>query len=335
MIHKAKASPKRVVFPEGANDKILRACHVLIDENIATPVLLGERSEIEEAAANLGIVLDSAVIVEPETFARRQEYITDFFHLRQRRGVRLAAADGLLNDRNIFGSMMVRMGDADAIVSGITQNYPDTLRPALQIIGVRDGIHKVSGFYIIITRKGNLYLLADATVNVEPSAEDLAEIALCVAREARRFDIEPRVAMLSFSTFGSTSHPLCDKVRRAADLARIADPTLIIDGEVQGDIAVNSAKLASDFPFSSLQGGANVLVFPDLQSCNIACKLLPRLGGAEVIGPILSGMAKPVHLLQPHAEVEDIVNMATIAVVDAQENELPVVKRTRSAVLAV
>jgi malate dehydrogenase (oxaloacetate-decarboxylating)(NADP+) len=190
----------------------------------------------------------------------------------------------------------------------------------LQVIGVREGIHKVSGVYLVITRKGDLYFLADATVNVDPTAEDLAEIALCAAAEARRFDIEPRVAMLSFSSFGSTKHPLCDKVRKAVELARYADPSLIIDGEVQAGVAVNAKKLEAAFPFSSLKGGANVLIFPDLQSCNIACKLLGPLGGAETLGPILAGMAKPVHLLQRGAEVEEIVNITTIAVVDAQDS---------------
>jgi malate dehydrogenase (oxaloacetate-decarboxylating)(NADP+) len=219
--------------------------------------------------------------------------------------------------------MMVRMGDADALVSGVTKNYPDTLRPALQIIGVREGIHKVSGIYIYITRKGDLYFLADATVNIEPTAEDLAEIALCAAQEARRFDVEPRVAMLSFSSFGSTPHPLCDKVRRAVELVRYADPTLMIDGELQADFAVNARKLKDVFPFSGLKGGANVLIFPDLQSCNIAARILPQLGGGEALGPILSGMAKPVHLLQRGAEVEDVVNITTIAVVDAQDSSVP------------
>ena len=207
----------------------------------------------------------------------------------------LGAADELMNDRNIFGSMMVRMGDADAIVSGVTQNYPETLRPALQVIGVRDGIHKVSGVYLVITRKGDLYFLADATVNIEPTAEDLAEIALCAAAEARRFDVEPRVAMLSFSSFGSTKHPSCDKVRRAVELARYADPALIIDGEIQGNIAVSAKKLEAAFPFSRLKGGANVLIFPDLQSCNIACKLLGPLGGADVgrTDPSRNGQAGP------------------------------------------
>ncbi len=254
MIHKAQANPKRVVFPEGSHQKILRACHVLVEEKIAIPVLLGRSNEIQRTAAELGIPLDGITIVEPETAPRRQEYVKEFYRLRQRRGVTLGAADELMNDRNIFGSMMVRMGDADALVSGVTQNYPDTIRPALQVIGVREGIHKVSGIYIIITRKGDLYFLADATVNIEPTAEDLAEIALCVAQEARRFNIEPRVAMLSFSSFGSTKHPLCDKMRRALELVRYADPTLIIDGEVQGDIAVNSKKLEAAFPFSAAQG---------------------------------------------------------------------------------
>jgi malate dehydrogenase (oxaloacetate-decarboxylating)(NADP+) len=331
MIHKAKAAPKRVVFPEGAHEKILRACHVLIDEKIATPVLVGRSNEIQRTAAELGIELDEAVIVEPENFSRRQEYVQELYRLRQRRGVTRSAAEELMNQPSIFGSMMVRLGDADALVSGVSQNYPDTIRPALQVIGVRDGIHKVSGFYLIITRKGDMFFLADATVNIEPTAEDLAEIALSVAQEARRFDIEPRVAMVAFSNFGSTRHPLCDKVRRAVELARYADPTLIIDGEVQADVAVSPAKLA-EFPFSSLKGGANVLIFPDLASCNIACKLLTKIGGAETIGPILSGMAKPVHLLQRGVEVEDIVNMATIAVVDAQEVGAPELSRTAVAV---
>ncbi len=335
MIHKAQANPKRVVFPEGNHQKILRACHVLIEEKIAIPILLGRSNEIQRAAAELGLDLTGATIVEPETAPRRQDYVNELYRLRQRRGVTLGAADELMNDRNIFGSMMVRMGDADAIISGVTQNYPDTIRPALQVIGVREGIHKVSGVYLVITRKGDLYFLADATVNIEPTAEDLAEIALCAAQEARRFEVTPRVAMLSFSSFGSTKHPLCDKMRRAAELARYADPSLIIDGEVQGNVAVSAKKLEAAFPFSALKGGANVLVFPDLQSCNIACKLLGSIGGAETVGPILAGMAKPVHLLQRGVEVEDIVNMSTIAVVDAQDSSHPVTVRVAKAAVSV
>ncbi len=320
MIHKAQANPKRVVFPEGSHQKILRACHVLIEENIAIPILLGRAADIRRTANELGIPLKGVTVIEPESAPRREEYVRELYRLRQRRGVTLGSADELMNDPNIFGSMMVRMGDADAIVSGVTQNYPDTIRPALQVIGVREGIHKVSGLYLIITRKGDPYFLADATVNIDPNAEDLAEIALCAAQEARRFGIEPRVAMLSFSSFGSTKHPLCDKMRRAAELARYADPSLIVDGEVQGNVAVSGKKLEAAFPFSSLKGGANVLIFPDLEAGNIACKLLIGVGGAESVGPILMGMAKPVHLLQRGVEVEEIVNMTTIAVVDAQDS---------------
>jgi malate dehydrogenase (oxaloacetate-decarboxylating)(NADP+) len=335
MIHKAQTNPKRIVFPEGNHQKILRACHVLIEENIAKPILLGRPNEIQRKAAELGLNLNGITIIEPETAPRRQEYVNEFYRLRQRRGVTLGAADEMMSDRNIFGSMMVRMGDADALVSGVTQNYPDTIRPALQVIGVREGIHKVSGVYLIMTRKGDLFFLADATVNIEPTAEDLAEIALSTAAEARRFDIEPRVAMLSFSSFGSTRHPLCEKVRKAVELARYADPTLIIDGEVQAGVAVSGPKMEAAFPFSALKGGANVLIFPDLQSCNIACRLLGPLGGAETIGPILAGTAKPVHLLQRGAEVEEIVNIATIAVVDAQDCSTSDAARVAAAVASV
>jgi len=323
MIHKAKSNPKRVLFPEGSHEKILRACHVLLEEKIAIPVLVGHDNEVEKAAAELGISLEGAVVVDPEKHPRHEEYVQEYYRLRQRKGVTLASAEEAMHHRNVFGSMMVRMGDADALVSGVTQNYPDTIRPALQVIGVREGIHKVSGIYLLITRKGDLYFLADATVNIEPTAEDLAEIALCTAQEARRFDVEPRVAMLSFSSFGSTRHPLCDKVRRAVELVRYADPTLVVDGEVQSDFAVSAKKMGEAFPFSTLKGGANVLIFPDLQSCNIAARLLSQLGAGETLGPILSGMAKPVHLLQRGAEAEDVVNIATIAVVDAQDSSAP------------
>ena len=333
MIHKAQSNPKRVVFPEGDHEKILRACHVLLEEKIAVPVLLGHGGQVQRAAAELGISLEGAVVVEPEEYPRREEYVQEYYRLRQRKGVTLAAAHEQMNHRNIFGSMMVRMGDGDALVSGVTKNYPDTLRPALQVIGVREGIHKVSGIYVLITRKGDLYFLADATVNVEPTAEDLAEIALCAAQEARRFNVEPRVAMLSFSNFGSTRHPLCNKVRRAVELVRYADPTLMIDGELQSDMAVSAKKLEEVFPFSRLKGGANVLIFPDLQSCNITARILPLLGAGETLGPILSGMAKPVHLLQRGAEVEDVVNIATVAVVDAQDSSVPArVPSARAAV---
>ncbi len=329
MIHKAQAQPKRVVFPEGEHEKILRACHVLVEEKIAQPVLLGSELVIRTKIAELGLTLDGLEIVNPAASPRREDYIHELYGLRQRHGVTLSEARELVLNRNVFGSMMVHMGDADALVSGVSQHYPDTIRPALQIIKVREGLQKVSGLYMLITKAGQMYFLADCSVNIEPTAEDLAEIALCAAAEARRFDVEPRVAMLSFSNFGSTKHPLCDKVRRAVALVKHADPTLVVDGELMADTAVTPEILDETYPFSSLRGGANVLIFPDLESANIAYKLLIRIGGAEAIGPILMGMSKPVHVLQRGAEVEEIVNVAAIAVVDAQEVEVPASGRVR------
>jgi malate dehydrogenase (oxaloacetate-decarboxylating)(NADP+) len=322
MVHKAKAQPKAVVFPEGDNEKILRACHTLIEEHIAVPILLGNASLIRRNIAELGLNLNGVRITDPADSPLREPYIQELFRLRQRRGMTLTEAPQQLNNPNIFASMMLHMGDADALVSGVTQHFPDTIRPALQIVRVREGLHKVSGCYAMITRKGDIYFLSDTSVNIEPTAEDLVEIALCTAQTARRFDIEPRVALLSFSSFGSTQHPQCEKVRRAVELLRHADPTLMVEGELMADDAV-STDLEQHYPFSRLKGGANVLIFPDLESANIAYKLLSKIGGGEILGPILMGMSKPVHLLARGAEVEEIVNVTAIAVVDAQENALP------------
>jgi malate dehydrogenase (oxaloacetate-decarboxylating)(NADP+) len=321
MIHKAQAKPKHVVFPEGDNEKILRACHSILEERIATPILLGNPATIHAKVAGLGLNLKQAKIVDPAVSPLREPYIQELFRLRQRRGVTLAEARVLIDDRNVFASMMVNMGDADALVSGVTQHFPDTIRPALQIVRMREGLHKVAGCYPMITRSGELYFLADTSVNVDPTAEDLVEIALCAAQEARRFDVVPRVALLSFSSFGSTRHPLCDKIRKAVELLHKADPTLIVDGEIMADAAVSPEVLEQSYPFSSLQGGANVLIFPDLASANIACKLLATIGNCETLGPILMGMTRPVHLLPRGAEVEDIVSVVAIAVVDAREIE--------------
>jgi malate dehydrogenase (oxaloacetate-decarboxylating)(NADP+) len=259
--------------------------------------------------------------VDPATSPRRDAYIQELYRLRQRRGVTLSEARVLIDDRNIFASMMVRMGDADALVAGVTQHFPDTIRPALQIIRIREGLHKVSSCYPIVTRTGDLYFLADTSVNIEPTAEDLVEIALCTAETARRFGVTPRVALLSFSSFGSARHPLCDKVRRAAELLHQADPTLVADGEIMADVAVSPDMLQDLYPFSPLKGGANVLIFPDLNSANIAYKLLSKIGDSQKLGPILMGMSRPVHLVARGAEVEEVVNVTAIAVVDAQENE--------------
>ncbi|MFY9912938.1 MAG: NADP-dependent malic enzyme [Candidatus Sulfotelmatobacter sp.] len=332
MIHKAQAHPKRVVFPEGENEKIIRACHALVEEKIADPILLGDLVVIQATAEDLGLKIDGMKIVDPLTSELRDAYIQELFRLRQRRGLTLSEARNRIDDSNVFGSMMVHMGDADALVSGVTQNFADTIRPALQIVRMREALHRVSGCYALITRKGEVYFLADTSVNIEPTAEDLVEIALCTAQMARRFNITPRVAMLSFSTFGSVDHPICRKVRKAVELLHYADPTLIVDGEIMADDALSPDVIAKSYPFSSLKDGANVLIFPDLASANTACKLLAKIAEAETIGPILMGMSRPVHVLVRGAQVEEIVNVAAIAVVDAQENESYVQSRQPEAV---
>jgi malate dehydrogenase (oxaloacetate-decarboxylating)(NADP+) len=334
IIHKAQAEPKRVVFPEGDNEKILRACHLLVEEKIAKPLLLGNEQIIRAKAADAGVDLDGAEIVDVERSPWRDAYAREFFKLRQRRGVTISEARELINNRNVFGSLMVHMGDADALVSGVSQHYPDTIRPALQVIKTRANVHKVSGLYGMVTRKGELLFLADCSVNIDPTAEDLVEIALCAAEAARRFDVEPRLAMLSFSNFGSTRHPQCEKVRRATQMLKQRDPLLMVEGELMADTALSPEIMERDYPFSTLKGSANVLIFPDLDSANIAYKLLMKVGGAELIGPILMGMNKPVYLLQRGAEVEDIVHITAIAVVDAQETESPQPVRLKGAVVA-
>jgi malate dehydrogenase (oxaloacetate-decarboxylating)(NADP+) len=319
MIQKAQRQPKCVVFPEGDEPKILRACRILLDEKIARPVLLGSEARIRAAMDELHLHIDGLQIVEPAKSGRLAAYAEEMYSLRQRKGVTRREADQLILDRNVFGAMMVRLGDADALVGGLTQHYPDMIRPALQVIEMRPGMRKVSGVYVLITAKRDIYFLADATVNIEPTSEDLAEIAVNTAEMARRFDVEPRVAMLSFSNFGSSRHPLSEKVRKAVELVRQRAPALMVDGEMQADTAVVPEILEEIFPFSTLKGGANVLIFPNLEAGNIAYKLLSRIAGAEPIGPILMGLSRPVHVLQRGAEVNDIVNMAAVAVVDAQD----------------
>jgi malate dehydrogenase (oxaloacetate-decarboxylating)(NADP+) len=331
LIHKAQSNPKRVVFPEGDNEKVLRACHILIEENVATPILLGNPQAIQRKAADLGVKLEGMELVDIECSRHRDAYACDFYEIRQRRGVTLSEAREAISNRNLFGCLMVRRGDADILVSGVSQHYPDTIRPALQVIKVREDMHKVAGLYVLVTRKGDLFFLADCSVNVEPSAEDLAEIAACAAEAARRFDVVPRVAMLSFSNFGSTRHPQCDKMRRAAELVQQREPSLMVDGEMMADIAVSPELLQREYPFSRLDGPANVLIFPDLNSANIAYKLLVKIGGAEAIGPILMGLSKPVYVLPRGAEVEDIVNITAIGVVEAQSKTSPRAARTPRA----
>lgn len=318
-INKAKSQPKKIVFPEGSEEKILRACQVIIDEGIAKPILLGKKEAVIQKAKELSLdILDSAEIIEPSKYPKFDEYVEEFFQMRQKKGVTRVEAEKILKNPNYFGSLMVHMGDADCLVSGLNMHYPETIRPALQVVQIKPELRIVSGLYMMIF-KDDIMFFADATVNIEPTSEDLAEIAIDTAEAARRFGVEPKVAMLSFSNFGSTRHPQSEKVKKAVEIVKQKMPDLIIDGEMQADTAVVPEILNSTYPFSRLKEKANVLIFPDLQSGNIAYKLLERLSGVKAVGPILMGMNKPIHVLQRGASVDDIVNLAAIAVVDAQK----------------
>ena len=319
-IHKAQKAPKRIVFPEGQEDKILRAANIIVEEKIATPILLGSRTLISQKISDLGLDLADVEVVNPKKSPKFDEYVTGYFELRKRKGITRYVAERHMKNNNEFGMMMVRNGDADGLISGLTQHYPDTVRPALQIIGTKDGVHRIAGLYMLIFKNQTLFI-ADATVNIEPTAEDLAEIALLTAERVKRIDVVPRVAMLSFSNFGSTQHPLTEKVRRATELIKQRDPNLIIDGEMMADTAMSSEMLTELYPFSTLKEPANVLICPDLTSANIAYKLLSRVGGASAIGPILLGIRKPVYLLTPGVEVNDIVNITAMAVFASQHEK--------------
>ena len=316
-IHKAQAEPKRIVFPEGEEEKILRAAQLILDEKIAKPILLGSRTLIRQRIADLGLDLNGAEFVNPGKSPRFDEYITGYYTMRQRKGLTRFDAEHQMKTHNVYGMMMVEMDDADGLVSGLTAHYPETVRPALQIIGKREGARRIAGLYMMIFKNQTIFI-ADATVNIEPTCEDLAEIALLAAEKVRQMDIEPRVAMLSFGNFGGTKHPLADKVRMATDIVKKRAPGLMIDGEMQADTAVVPEIISEVYPFSTLKGAANVLICPDLTSANIAYKLLARLGGAVAIGPILLGIRKPVYLLIPGCDVTDIVNITAMAVFEAQ-----------------
>ncbi|WP_321476756.1 NADP-dependent malic enzyme [uncultured Paludibaculum sp.] len=318
IIHKAKREPRRVVFPEGRHDKILRAAQVLVDEAIARPVLIGREDRILARAEALHLHIKGHVdIVDPATSPRAAAYIDEYIRLRQRKGVTHTEAPQLMLNPTRFSAMMVHLGDADAMIGGMMQNYPDTIRPALEIIPKREGVSKVSGMYMIITPRGQVYFLADTTVNIETTAEDLAEIAIVSADTVTSFDIDPRIAMLSFSTFGSSRHPFAQKVATATEIVRQRRPELVVEGELMADAAIVPEMLA-DYPFCRMPGAANVLITPSLEAGNIAYKLLMRIGGCEAIGPILMGFSKPVHVLQRGSEVNDVVHMAALAVVEAQ-----------------
>lgn len=319
IVLKARAEPKRIVYPEGENERVIRGAIQCLDEGIARPVLLGDPERIRAKAAALGAALDGIGLIPTAEYQERQErYAQRLWQKRQRKGLTLSEARIWMRLPIYFGCMMVEEGDADGLVAGQETNYPETIRPALEVIGVSPAVTHVAGLYMMILQHDVMFF-ADTTVNIEPDAETLAEIALLSAEFVARLGIEPHIAMLSFSSFGSVRHPQALKVKDAVERVKQRSPNLMVEGEMQVDAAVLPEILDQQFPFSRLRERANVLIFPDLNAANIAYKLLWRLGGAEAIGPILLGMARPVHVLQRGASAADILNLTAIAVVDAQQ----------------
>jgi malate dehydrogenase (oxaloacetate-decarboxylating)(NADP+) len=318
--NKARSSggTKRIAFAEGEEQKVIRAAYQIQEEGIATPVLIGRQAVIDELLKSLGLSYEPQVI-DPGQFGNLESYTQAYYELRQRKGVNSTDALKRVHDPNVFGSLMVKMGDADAFISGLTYDYPEVIRPALQVHHTARGATRAAGVYIMIV-EDRVYLFTDATVNIDPTAEDLAEIASLAADFAKRLEIDPRVAFLSFSNFGSTPHPLSDKVRRAVEVTKSRRPDLHVDGEMQADTAVVADLIEDRYPFSAVKD-ANVLVFPSLESANIAYKLLARLGKAKAIGPILLGMGAPVHVLQTGDDVNTIVQIASVAVMDVMGRE--------------
>ena len=318
LISRAQADPRRVVFPEGEDPKILRAAQILVDEQIAHPILLGRLDKVRQMADEMGIPLDGITLEEPGASNRRDAYAQILWQKRQRKGMSLVEANQRITRAITFGSVMVTVGDADALVGGIGKHYPETVRPALEVIGADRKVGLAAGLYMLVFDK-HVVFFGDTTVNIEPTAEQLASIAQSAAGLARTFGVSPRIAMLSFSNFGSVKHPEAQKVAEAVRIVRQRDPSLIVDGEMQADTAFSEEVLAGRYPFSALKEAANVLIFPNLSAGNIAYKLLTQLGGATAIGPILVGMQHPVHVLEQGADVQEIVNMAAVAVIDAQQ----------------
>ncbi|HEV7922317.1 MAG TPA: phosphate acyltransferase, partial [Thermoanaerobaculia bacterium] len=315
---RAKQNPKRIVFPEGDQEKIIRAAKILVDEKLAHPILLVRHEVVAPLLRKYQVDPEKVTVIDVFDSPQYEQYAQRFHELRRRHGITITDARRILNSRNYYAMMMLEQGDADGVISGLHAYYPATIRPALQILRTRPGVKRVSGAYLLMF-KGRMIILADTTVNIDPTAEELAEIAALTAETARRFNLEPRIAMISFSNFGSTEHPQSEKVRQAVQLLKDRRPDLIVEGEMQADTAVVPEIAQVDYPWSGLQGDANVLVFASLDAANAAYKLLWRLGGAEAIGPILQGLSRPVHVLQRGVDVNDIVNMAAIAVIDAQE----------------
>jgi len=319
---KARRDPRKVVFAEADNLKVLKAAQVVNDEGIAYPILLGNEARIRELMLENAIEIDDVVIIDPkseEMKEMRHRFGDLFFQKRQRKGLNLYEARKIMRERNYFGCMMVETGEADALISGLTRKYPDTIRPALQVIGMEEGAKRVAGMYIIQTKRGPLFL-ADTTVNFNPTAEELADITMMVAKEVKHFNMTPRIAMLSYSNFGSSQTPEAQTMSKAREIVKQRDPSLIVDGEIQAAMAFNKEILKDNYPFTELlEEEVNTLIFPNLAAGNIAYNLLQEVAGFDAIGPILLGMKKPVHILQLGSTVRQIVNMVNIAVVDAQE----------------
>jgi malate dehydrogenase (oxaloacetate-decarboxylating)(NADP+) len=318
IINRAVRDPKRIVLPEGEDPKIIRAARMIADEGIAFPILLGQRDAVQRVAEEIHVSLRDLVIEDPAKSDKRDKYADYLWKRRQRKGLSHGEAHQLLFNGNYFGSVMVACGDADALLSGVGMHYPETIRPALQVIGPHPKAEIVSGLYMLVFEK-HVIFCGDTTVNIDPTAEQLAQIAYSAGRIVRTFGITPKIAMLSFSNFGSVRHPEAEKVAKAVAILRKRDPALIVDGEMQADTAMDENILRSGYPFSVLKERANVLIFPNLSAGNIAYKLLHHLGGATKIGPFLVGMNLPVHVLEQGADVQDIVNMAAVAVMDAQQ----------------
>lgn len=319
LTNKAKQSPKRVVFAEADNYKILRSAQIVKDEGIATPILLGNIEKIKRIMRENELDLGDVQIIDPrEGCENMDEYVNYLYNKRQRRGITLYEARKLMVDRNYYGASMVQFGRADALISGLTKDYVSTVKPALQIIGTEEGVNRVAGMYMMITPKGPVFF-GDTTVNVNPTVQELVDITVLIERSVKRFNITPRVALLSYSNFGSNEGAIPEKTRETVKILHEKYPDMVVDGDMQANFALNSDLLADNFPFSTLNGKpANTLIFPNLESGNIAYKLLQEIGGAEAVGPILLGLKKPVHVLQLGSSVREIVNMVTIAVITAQ-----------------
>jgi malate dehydrogenase (oxaloacetate-decarboxylating)(NADP+) len=319
VMNRARRDPRRIVYPEGEHERVIRAAALVVAEGIARPILLGRPERVNDTAQRLGVSLEGIEVVDRLASEERLErYAQQLYRTRQRKGMTLVEARAEVRRSVAFGCLMVAEGDADGLVAGEDMYYPETIRPALETLGTAPGVRRVAGLYMMVTEREILFF-ADTTVNIDPDAETLAEVATLAAAFARRLGIEPRVAMLSFSNFGAVRSPHAEKMRRATQLVKLLDATLEVDGEMQVETALDAEWRERVYPFSTLRGPANVLIFPDLNSANIAYKLVARAGGAEAFGPILLGMARPVHVLQRGAEAAEIANLTAIAVVDAQE----------------